>query len=207
MVTCVVLLRAIPQDRFLALGLFTPDSATEVKLIGKLMLSQESEACGLKLPPWLISGRYVAVGSCISTYCTSGCYAKIGCCVACYVIIFVVIHYHPPGHTQNSTFHRERYRITNCCVLEPSAWWFRFSPLGTGWERFRSGRTPRQFYRKSSKLETLSRCRIAGTNENQNIKKGQIIGFLQETTVSNLSCNNPKSALAVLEIGNTRVSL
>jgi hypothetical protein len=36
-------------------------------------------------------------------------------------------------------------------------------------------------------------------NEKQNIKKGQIIGFLQETTVSQLSCNNPKSALAGLE--------
>ena len=40
-----------------------------------------------------------------------------------------------------------------------------------------------------------------------NIKKEQIIGFLQETTVSRTTCNNPKSALAGLENGNTRVSL
>lgn len=73
------------------------------------------------------------------------------------------------------------------------------SPLGTGWEWCRSGRTPRQFFRISSKMETLSRCRIAGTTENQNIKNEQIIGFLQETRVTNLSCNNPKSALAGLE--------
>ena len=153
----------------------------------------------LYIPPWLISGRYVAVGSCISTYCTSGCYAKIGCCVACYVIIFVAIHYHPPGHTQNSTFHRERYRITNRCVLETSAWWFRFSPLGTGRKRSRSGRTFRKFYRKSSNLETPTRCRTEEFSTKLNIKKEQIIGFLQETRVTNLSCNNPKSALAGLE--------
>ena len=73
------------------------------------------------------------------------------------------------------------------------------SPLGTGWEWCRSGRTLRQFYRKSSKMETLSRCRIAEITEKQNIKKGQIIGFLLETTVSRTACNNPKSALAGLE--------
>ena len=81
------------------------------------------------------------------------------------------------------------------------------SPLGTGWERCRSGRTLRQFYRKSSKMETRTRCRTEESSTKLNNKKEQIIGFLQETTVSRTTCNNPQSAQTDSEIANTRVSL
>ena len=75
----------------------------------------------------------------------------------------------------------------------------RFSPLGTGWERCRSGRTFRQFYRKSSNLESQIRCRTEEISTKLNNKKWADSRFLQETRVTNPACNNPKSALAGLE--------
>lgn len=45
------------------------------------------------------------------------------------------------------------------------------SPLGTGWERSRSGRTLRQFYRKSSNLESQARRRTEEFSTKLNIKK------------------------------------
>lgn len=61
--------------------------------------------------------------------------------------------------------------------------------------------------RKIVKIGNAVPMQDSRKNKKSEHKKGQIIGFLQETTVSRTACNNPKSAQTDLEIGNTRVSL
>ena len=98
---------------------------------------------------------------------------------------------------------RDNYSITiPACIVSIGV-----SPLGTGRERCRSGRHRTAFYDFGRKIRMQSECGKPNLPRKQNIKKEQIIGFLQETSVTCLSCQNPKSAQTDLEIGNTRVSL